>query len=83
MKQDKVVVREKLVVGYWQLIPMESRDELSSPHNTATLRVSEERRTGKKKSNHCWSEANWLRLKEALVKSWYPYFRGQCDLDCL
>ena len=30
-KQSKAIVQEKLVVGYWELIPMESGDELSAP----------------------------------------------------
>ena len=79
MKRDKLIVREKLAVGYWQLIPMESWDEFSVPQDTATVRVAEERRAEKKKSNHWWSEANWPRLKEALVNSRYPYLRGQYD----
>ena len=83
MKRDKVVVRAKLVVGYGELILMESCDEFSAPQDTATVRVAEERRTGKKKRNLWWSEANWPRIKEALVKSWYPSLRGQCDVACL
>ena len=62
---------------------MESWDEFSAPQNTATVRVSEERRAGNKKRNHWWSEDNLPRLKEALVKSRYPYLRGQRDVACL
>ena len=83
MKGDKVVGREKLVFGYWELIPMESCAEFLAPQGTATVRVAEERPSGKKKRNHWWSEANWTRLKEALVNSWYPSLRGQCDEACL
>ena len=83
MKIVKVVVQEKLVVGYWELIPMESWDEFSAQHDTSTVRVSGERRTGNKKRNQWWSQANWPRLKEALVKSWDPYYRGRCDVACL
>ena len=83
MKIVKVIVQAKLVVGYWELIPMESGAEFSAPQDTATVRVAEERRAGKKKRNHWWSEANWPRLKEALVNSRYPYLRGQCDEACL
>ena len=75
MKRDKVVVRVKLIFGYWVLIPMESGDELSDPQDTATVRVTDEKREGKKKGNNWWSEANWPRLKEALVNSRYPYLR--------
>ena len=62
---------------------MEPWDECSAPHDTSTVRVSEERRTEKKKSIQWWSEANWPRIKEALVKSWDPYIRGQWYVACL
>ena len=78
-----MVVRAKLVVGYWDLIPMESWDEFSAPHDTSTVRVSEERRAGKKNRNHWWSDTNWPRLKEALVKSRYQSLRGHYDVACL
>ena len=83
MKRVKVIVRANLVVGYWELIPMESWNELLDPHDTSTVRVSEERRSGKIKRTQWWSQANWPRLKEALVKSQDPYLRGQWDVDCL
>ena len=41
MKRGKVIVRENLVVGYWEFIPMESGAELLAPQDTATVRVSE------------------------------------------
>ena len=83
MKRGKLIVREKLVVGYWELIPMESWDECSAMHDTSTVRVSEERRAEKKKRIQWWSQANWPRLKRALVKSQDPSFRGQWDVACL
>ena len=49
MKQGKVIVRAKLFVGYWDLIPMESGSELSALQETATVRVAEERRAEKKR----------------------------------
>ena len=49
MKRVKVIVRLNLVVGYWELIPMESWDEFSALHDTSTVRFSEERRAEKKK----------------------------------
>ena len=61
---------------------MESGAELLASKDTATFRVAEERRAEKKR-NHWWSEANWPRLKEALVNSRYPSLRGQCDEYCL
>ena len=83
MKRGKVIVREKLVAGYWELIPMKSGDVLLAPHDTATVMVAEERRLEKKQKNNWWTEANWSRLKEALVNSRYPTLRGQSDEVCL
>ena len=50
---------------------------------TSTVRFLEERRAGKKKRNHWWSEANRPRLKESLVNIWYPSLRGKYDEACL
>ena len=47
MDRCKLIFQEKLVVGYWDLIPMESGDEFSAPQDTSTVRVSEERRAAK------------------------------------
>ena len=55
MKRGKVVVRAKLVVGYWELIPMESGAELLAPQDTATVRVAEERQAAKKQRNYWWT----------------------------
>ena len=41
MKQSKLIVQEKLVVGYWDLIPMEPGAELLSLQYITTVRVSE------------------------------------------
>ena len=83
MKRVNVIVREKLVVRYWELIPMEPGAELLAPQDTATVRISEERRAGKKKRDHWLSETNWPRLKEALVNSRYTSLRGKCGEACL
>ena len=83
MKRVKVIFRAKLVVEYWELIPMESWDKFSAPHDTSTVRVSEERQPGKKKRNQWWSQDNWSRLKEALVKSRDPSLIGKCGVACL
>ena len=42
MKRVKVIVRAKLVVGYWELISMESGYEFLDPKDTATVRFEEE-----------------------------------------
>ena len=78
MKQGKVIVGAKLVVGYWELILMESGAELSALQDTATVMVAKEKRAAKKQRNHWWTEANWPRLKEASVSSRYPYLRRRC-----
>ena len=65
MKRVKVIVRSNLVVGYWELIPIESWDEFLAKHDTSTVRVSEEIRAEKKMRIQWWSQANWTRLKEA------------------
>ena len=72
-----------MVVGYWELIPIESGAELLAPRDTATARIVEERRSANKHRNHWWKEDNWPRLKKALVNSLYPSLRGQCDEACL
>ena len=78
-----MIVQENLVVGYWELIPMESGDEFSAPQDIATVRVAEERRPEKKQRNYWWAKDNWSRLKEALVNTRYPSLIGQCDEACL
>ena len=62
---------------------MESWDECSAPHDTSTVRVSEERRSENKKRIQWWPEANWPSLKDALVKSRDPNYRGRWDVACL
>ena len=69
-----MIVRENLVVGYCELIPVESEDELSAPQDIATERVSE-----KKQNNYFWTEENWPILNKYLVNSRYLSLRGQCD----
>ena len=48
MKRRKLIVREKLVVGYWEFIPKESGDELSAPQEIATVSFAEERSASRK-----------------------------------
>ena len=50
MKQGKVIIQSNLVVGYWELISMESGAELLAPLETSIVRVAEETRTEKKQS---------------------------------
>ena len=39
MKRGKVIFLAKFVVGYWELIPMESGDGLLAPQETAIVRA--------------------------------------------
>ena len=51
MKWGKVIAQAKLVVGYCELIPMESGDGLLAPQETSIVRVAEETRAAKKQNN--------------------------------
>ena len=48
IKQGKVIVGAKLVVGYWELTPMESGSKLLAPQDTFSVRVTEETRASQK-----------------------------------
>ena len=58
MKRGKVIVREKLIVGYWELIPMELVSYLLAPQDTPIVRVTGGRREEKKQRNYWWTEDN-------------------------
>ena len=62
---------------------MGSWDEFSAPHDTSTVRVSEEIRAANIQRNHWWTEAKLPKLKEDLVNIRYPSLREQCDESCL
>ena len=69
MKRGKVIVQEKLVIGYWEFIPMESGAELLALQVTSTVRVAGDRWAANKEMNYWWTEDNWPRINEALVIS--------------
>ena len=83
MKQGKVIVRENLVVGYWEFIPMKSGDEFSAPQDMSTFRVAEQTQATNKQSNHWWTETNWPILNEAFVNIRYASLIGQFDAACV
>ena len=83
IKQSKVIFQARLVVGCWELIPMESGIELLDPQETSTVRYAKDRTTEKKKSTSWYKEDNWTSLKTTLANSHYPDDRGQCDEACL
>ena len=58
MNRSKVIVIAKLVVGYWDLIPMESGTGFSVPNDTYTVRVETEIPTAKKQRTSWWTEDN-------------------------
>ena len=45
--------------------------------------MTEERLASKKQRSYWWTEEDWPRPNKALVNSWYPYLRGNCDEACL
>ena len=56
IKQSKVSVQAKLVVGYWELIPMESWAGLLALQDTYTVRVAEEISATKKHRMFWWTD---------------------------
>ena len=56
MKRSKEIVRENLVVGYWELIPMKSGAEFSYLQYIAKDRVAEKIPAAKKQMNYWWTE---------------------------
>ena len=64
MKQMRVTVRSKLVVGYWGLVPMESGADNSSEQDTATVTNELEEPEAKKNRVLWWKEENWPSLKK-------------------
>ena len=56
MKQSNVIVREKLVVGYWELTPMESGAGFSAPQDTATGKVKKYIPAANKQRTSWWTE---------------------------
>ena len=55
MKRSKVIVWSRFVVGYWELIPMESGAELLAPQDTSTVRVTKEIPEAKKQRTSWWT----------------------------
>ena len=83
MKQMRVTSRAKLVVGYWELVPMESGADNSSEQDTATVTKEVEEPTENQKKNFWWKEENWPRLKKVLERRRNPVVNGVCDAACL
>ena len=79
MNQMRVTVREKLVVGYWELVPMESGADNSSEHDTATVTKYLEEPTAKRKRTLWWKEENCPRLEKATERQRNPSANGVCD----
>ena len=83
MKQMRVTFRAKLVVGYWELVPMESGGDNSSEQDTATVTKEVEETTENQKKNFWWKEENWPRLKKVLERRRNPVVNGVYDAACL
>ena len=67
-KQSKVSVQSKFVVGYSNLIPLESGAELSSLQDTATVMVAKERLTEKKQRNFLVDGGELVKAEERFGK---------------
>ena len=62
----RVTVQAKLVVGYWELVPMEPGADNSPEHDTATVNKELEEPEEKRNRTLWWKDENWLRLKKAM-----------------
>ena len=62
----RVTVKEKLVVVYWELVPMESGYDDSSEQDTVTATKDLEEPVAKQNRNLWWKEDNWPRLNKAI-----------------
>ena len=83
MKKMSVTVREKLVVGYWDLVRMESGADNSSEQDIATVTKELEEPSAKRNRNLLCKEENLPRLKKYLGRLRNPAVNGVCDADCL
>ena len=74
----RVTVREKLVVGFGELIPMESGYYDSSYQYTATVSKDNEEPVANRNSTLWWKEYNWASLKKYLERLMNPTVYGVC-----
>ena len=80
-KKMRVTVRTNLVVGYWELVPMESGSNNSSEQDTATVTKELEEPVSKQKKTLWCKEENWRTMKKALERRRNPAVNRVCDED--
>ena len=79
----RVIVEKKLVVGYWELVPMESGADNSSDQDTDTVTNELEELVATLTMPLWWKEENWPTLKKALERQRNPDVNGVCYAACL
>ena len=79
----RVTVRAKLVVGFGDLILMESGYDKSAEDVTTTVTKENEEPAEKRKRTSWWKEDKWPRLKKYLERLRNPMVDGVCDEGCL
>ena len=62
----RVTVRAKLVVVYWELVPMESGADNSSKQDISTATKELEEPSAKRNMTLWWKEENWPRLNKSM-----------------
>ena len=75
----RVTVISKLVVGYWELVPMESGSDNASEQDTATVTKELEETAAKQKRILWWKENKWPKLKKSMERQRNPADYGMCD----
>ena len=81
MKKMKVTFREKLVVGYWELVPMESGSDNLSEQDTVTV-TKELEEPAAKRMRILWRKGDKRpTLKKSLDKQRNPAVNRVCDED--
>ena len=79
----RVIIQEKLVVGYWELVPMESGADNSSDYDTSTVIKGLEEPQSKQKRTLWWKEENCPSLNKSMERRRNPAVNGVCDAACL
>ena len=79
----RVKFQSQMVVGYWELVSMESGADNSSDKYTATVTKQLEEPAEKRSMTLWWKEENWTRLKRYMDIWRNPEASVVCDADCL
>ena len=78
MKKIRVKFKANLVLGYWELVSMESGSYNSSEQDTATVTKEVEEPEAKRMRILGWKEDNRTTLKKALERRRNPEVNGVC-----